>query len=212
MNLRTIATATAAAISSAVSTVGPVVVQAGKEAYSTITSSVAEEKAVANNRKQAELLASLLEKAAKAHCLPSDVDSVVFTINGVFLKSRREAEIHLWGLGLSYDQSSSMLDRLQEDAVADWHAMFCDITLEQEYTVYLGKEFIGHVYGGHKESYRGVVEVAGDDSHRKILEKIFYVLNNEHPEDYSMRSLSIGDIVRIDDNLYRCDAEGWTML
>lgn len=137
--LRTIAIATASAtahaVSSVASTVAPTVVQASKEAYNTITSSVAEEKAVANNRKKTELLASLLEKTAEAHCLPSNVDSVVFTINGVFLKSRREAETHLWGLGLSYDQSSSMLDRLQEDAVAEWHAMFRDVTLEQEYTV-----------------------------------------------------------------------------
>lgn len=42
-----------------------------------------------------------------------------------------------------------------------------------------------------------------------LLEEIFYNLNCSQPEDYNGRSLSVSDVVKIDDKLYYCNICGW---
>lgn len=43
----------------------------------------------------------------------------------------------------------------------------------------------------------------------EYLENIFYVFNCMPPQDYSGRSVSISDIVKIDEKYYYCDNFGW---
>src|SRR5579884_1484710 len=51
----------------------------------------------------------------------------------------------------------------------------------------------------------------GSDS--PVLEEIFRIFNIEHPADYRNRSLSIGDVVTIDEaRSYRCACVGWELL
>ena len=43
----------------------------------------------------------------------------------------------------------------------------------------------------------------------EILEEIFTLLNVNHPEDYTGHSLSVSDIVVLNDKKYYCDSYGW---
>lgn len=43
-----------------------------------------------------------------------------------------------------------------------------------------------------------------------LLEQIFYYGQNEICPNPSQRSVSVGDIVKIDDQCYICEAVGWT--
>jgi hypothetical protein len=42
-----------------------------------------------------------------------------------------------------------------------------------------------------------------------ILNKLYYIFNMDHPNDYRARSLSISDIVKIDNKYYTCESCGW---
>lgn len=42
-----------------------------------------------------------------------------------------------------------------------------------------------------------------------ILSELFYKFNMERPEDFRGHSMSVSDIVAIDDKLYFCDSYGW---
>lgn len=42
-----------------------------------------------------------------------------------------------------------------------------------------------------------------------ILDKIFEIFNTNHPDDYRGRSLSVSDVVVLDDVKYYCDNYGW---
>lgn len=41
------------------------------------------------------------------------------------------------------------------------------------------------------------------------LEKIWEIFNINHPQNYHGHSLSISDIVKLDDKYYFCDSHGW---
>ena len=43
-----------------------------------------------------------------------------------------------------------------------------------------------------------------------MLEKVFEKFNCNNPSDFKSRSLSVSDIVRLDDKYYYCDNIGWT--
>ena len=49
-----------------------------------------------------------------------------------------------------------------------------------------------------------------DMLYTEILEECFYIFNMKHPKDYRGRSLSMSDIVFIDDKGYYCDAFAWS--
>lgn len=54
-------------------------------------------------------------------------------------------------------------------------------------------------------------EIDGDKQ-IDILEKLFYIFNLEHPEDFRGHSLSVGDIVGLGDELWYCDSFGWKQI
>lgn len=51
-------------------------------------------------------------------------------------------------------------------------------------------------------------EIEGDVS--EALEKLWVIFNTQHPEDYCGRSLSVSDVVMLNDVAYFCDSFGWT--
>lgn len=46
-------------------------------------------------------------------------------------------------------------------------------------------------------------------NYRKLLNDLFTTYNNNHPEGYEGRSMSVSDIVCIDGCCYYCDSIGW---
>lgn len=43
----------------------------------------------------------------------------------------------------------------------------------------------------------------------EVLERLFEIFNIKHPEDYRGRSLSVSDIIEIDNKYYYCDSFSW---
>ena len=60
----------------------------------------------------------------------------------------------------------------------------------------------------YEKVYDGVINFTGDD----LLEEIFYILNMEHPSDYKGRSLSVSDIIEVDEEFWFCDTTGFKLL
>lgn len=62
-------------------------------------------------------------------------------------------------------------------------------------------------FSEYVHQYNGVVEEGENDM--ETLERIFYILNMEHPSDYHTHSLSVSDIVKLHDKMYFCDSIGF---
>ena len=62
-------------------------------------------------------------------------------------------------------------------------------------------------FSDYRHVYTGTVSSTGNIP--QILEKIYRILNMEHPDDYTGRSLSVSDIVELLDRYYYCDSFGW---
>ena len=60
----------------------------------------------------------------------------------------------------------------------------------------------------YEKTYEGDIETDKTDEY-EILEEIFTLLNVNHPEDYKGHSLSVSDIVVLNDKKYYCDSYGW---
>ena len=58
----------------------------------------------------------------------------------------------------------------------------------------------------YKKVYEGEVE---GDTVLNALENIFRVFNIEHPDDYRGHSLSVSDVVILDEVKYYCDNYAW---
>lgn len=43
----------------------------------------------------------------------------------------------------------------------------------------------------------------------EVLEKLFHIFNIEHPKDFEGHSLSVSDIVRLNNTFYYCQSLGW---
>ena len=56
------------------------------------------------------------------------------------------------------------------------------------------------VYEGH---------VMSGKHHNALLEELFQKFNLDRPEDFRGHSLSMSDIVKLNDKLYYCDSIGW---
>ncbi|WP_157110408.1 hypothetical protein [Nocardia anaemiae] len=72
-------------------------------------------------------------------------------------------------------------------------------------------------------AYEYTVPTAGPSADAVILERAFAAFNGhpEHPDDHAhadawaakpLRSLSVGDVVAIDDRHYACESAGWTRI
>lgn len=70
-------------------------------------------------------------------------------------------------------------------------------------------------HGGVKlEDYKAVYtgQISGNDPD-EILEKLYMMFNIDHPADYTGRSLSVSDIVALEDaGTYFCDSFGWKQI
>ena len=55
--------------------------------------------------------------------------------------------------------------------------------------------------------WRGVVE---SETVNGALEELFVIFNSNRPEQYCGRSLSVSDVVQLDDKNYYCDSFGWS--
>lgn len=78
--------------------------------------------------------------------------------------------------------------------------------------------FDGYRAGAHmQDSWRSNLEVDDDATDAQILEQLFYIFNMEHPKGYKAHSLSVGDVVTIDQvdgtqHYYSCESVGWKRL
>lgn len=54
--------------------------------------------------------------------------------------------------------------------------------------------------------------VVTDESEAALLDAIFELYNTCHPPDYQERSLSVGDVVKIEGRFFACQAIGWTRI
>ena len=70
-------------------------------------------------------------------------------------------------------------------------------------------ERIGGVKSVSAEDYTYIYEGEISESKDSVLESLWRMFNIEHPKDYYSRSLSVSDIVVIDDVAYFCDYFGW---
>lgn len=55
-------------------------------------------------------------------------------------------------------------------------------------------------------------EIEAETNTTSTLEKLFEIFNINHPKDFKGHSLSVSDIVELDDKNYYCDAFGWVKL
>ena len=72
-----------------------------------------------------------------------------------------------------------------------------------------------HNWEGHyNKVFEG--ELSTQDNDLVILEHLFHVFNVDHPDGYKGRSLSVSDIVVIEEGaerrVYYCDSFGWEVL
>lgn len=59
----------------------------------------------------------------------------------------------------------------------------------------------------YKTTYHALLK---SESEEQLLEDLHYIFNMDHPEDYRGRSLSVSDIVKINnDKCYYCNSLGW---
>ena len=61
----------------------------------------------------------------------------------------------------------------------------------------------------YNEVYSGEIE---EDDIFEALERVFTIFNIMRPEDFNGHSLSTGDIVELDGNLWYCDSFGWKQI
>ena len=85
-----------------------------------------------------------------------------------------------------------------------------------DYVFYLNEEkdeqgrnvgFFGYE-DGHKlvEAYRGSVE---GDNEGEVLDSLFEIFNIHHPKDYRNRSMSVGDVVRVNGKFFAVASIGF---
>lgn len=52
-------------------------------------------------------------------------------------------------------------------------------------------------------------QITEETPYEEVLDYLFYVFNVEHPEDYRARSMSVSDVVEINQERYVCEGIGW---
>ena len=64
----------------------------------------------------------------------------------------------------------------------------------------------------YEEFYSGVLEDEPGSTDDEYLEKIFTKFNRNHPAGYTGRSVSVSDIIDLNNQLYYCDSFGFVKL
>jgi hypothetical protein len=62
----------------------------------------------------------------------------------------------------------------------------------------------------YKMIYTGDIDTGNDII--ETLDELFEIFNMRHPEDFHGHSLSVSDVIQINDRLYYCDSCGWVEL
>lgn len=57
--------------------------------------------------------------------------------------------------------------------------------------------------------YEGEIESIDEEN---ALEDLFTIFNIRHPEDFKGHSLSVSDIIKLDDKYHYCDPFGWKQI
>lgn len=65
----------------------------------------------------------------------------------------------------------------------------------------------GFTLSDYVEVYRGINSEKGSDNY--ILESLFVQFNLNRPDDFTGHSLSVSDIVVLEDKYYYCDSASW---
>ena len=60
----------------------------------------------------------------------------------------------------------------------------------------------------YKEVYSSELQTTIEDK-MAVLEQLFDKFNRNHPEDFTGHSLSVSDVVILDNEIYFCDSIGW---
>jgi len=71
------------------------------------------------------------------------------------------------------------------------------------------EDFANNWQGHYEKVYEGDLDAAEIDNIRDALELLFHIFNVDHPKDYEARSLSVSDIVVLDEEPFYCDSFGW---
>ena len=79
----------------------------------------------------------------------------------------------------------------------------------QEFLSYKKERFD---FSKYNLKYEGTITVEDKKEDLHALEELFFILNCMHPTDYNARSLSVSDIVEINNKFYYCDSFGWRPL
>ena len=81
----------------------------------------------------------------------------------------------------------------------------------QEFLSYKKERFD---FSKYNLKYEGtiVVDKINEKEDLHALEELFFILNCMHPADYHTRSLSVSDVVEINNKFYYCDSFGWKNL
>lgn len=60
------------------------------------------------------------------------------------------------------------------------------------------------------KNYDMIYEGKSDlSNHNDVLEDLFDLFNINHPKDFAGRSMSVSDIVQLEDKYFFCDSIGW---
>lgn len=70
------------------------------------------------------------------------------------------------------------------------------------------ESFGGFDITDYKEVYSSELQTTIENKN-ELLEQIFEKFNLNHPEDFHGHSLSVSDVVIIDNEIYFCDSFGW---
>jgi len=70
----------------------------------------------------------------------------------------------------------------------------------------LGDDIHPEIY---KTVYSGEINTKNFSNVTGVLEELFRIFNIEHPEDFRGHSLSVSDIVKLNDKYYFCDSYSW---
>lgn len=79
----------------------------------------------------------------------------------------------------------------------------------QEFLSYKKEHFD---FSKYNLKYKGTIAVEDKKEDLYALEELFFILNCMHPTNYNTRSLSVSDIVEINNKFYYCDSFGWKNL
>lgn len=69
---------------------------------------------------------------------------------------------------------------------------------------------IEHGGGVNLDNYDLVYEGTINETNKvAILNDLYYLFNQERPEDFTGRSMSVSDIIQLGNEYYYCDSFGW---